>query len=71
MARLTNADALRFKLNLSEPSWVSTGFHGMDAFQTRSVLRLCPGTLEFRFLNTVKQMCWITSDEVTHYSFKC
>jgi len=57
MARLTNADAQRFKLNLSKPSWATAGFHGKDAFQTHSLLRLCLGTFEFHFLDAAKKMC--------------
>lgn len=70
MARLTNADVQRFKLNLSKPSWATAGFHGKDAFYTHSLLRLCPGAFEFHVLSIVKEGCYIASDKITHYSFQ-
>lgn len=57
MARLTNADAQGFKLNLSKLSGATAGFHRKDAFQTHPLLRLSPGTFEFHFPNAVKEVC--------------
>lgn len=58
MARLTNADAQRFKLNLSKLSWATAGFHRKDACQTHPFLRLHLGTFEFHFPNASKEVWW-------------